>query len=1021
MDKPVGDDVAPETKNAFGETVRATEPTVTSYKKPVETGVDKPVGEEREVRLTGAARTVAKELVRLEERRHTLRSTVIKSGKGSMSVENRAKKAELKQLEKDIARTKDELEVVQANARIADTTNDSGPVVLRVAAADLAGRIAGKQGRMAVTDFGHAAKKALGNMMFLHDLIDEVKGTMPSIETWYTALQNSVMERNRLEKKAEDIAAMADKLKTDEYTALNDFISRSTFEQKWGYDPQFPDRKVVVDPDMARAFAKLNPELQAIVKAVFAHGEETHAAKKALFKSLGASGLLEGDGKLQGPYAPLKRFGNYVAVLKSQKVLDAEEAYEKDKTAANERRVNELKSNPAEYVQSHFDTKGQARIFAEANASKFALADYFEGSTRVGTQREIDYKTYQRILEATKLDKNMPEQARKAFEDMVRDMLVRSLDDNNARLSGLKRMNRAGYDADMIKSFLHHARADAAFMSNIKYGGAINEAFMKLQQEAKDKDTKLRNGQDVFNLIANHYASNLAYKETPWQDRLTAGVTVWQLSLSLGYHLQNATQPVMVTVPKLASDFSDYSGAWTRLMAGYRMARKLVSIRGGVDLTKLDKTKHAGLLDALLKAENLGVLAIGMEENLNAFDKSRTGYTAFDNTSGAIGGVLHHLRKVAQFVEGVNRVASAVAAYELAKSHGKAEAYAQDYAVKIIQSTQGDFTRAGAPLIIKNLPKPTVQYRKYQFMMAALYAKAFRDATMGSTPEQKAVGRRMLGYKLMHTSLAAGVLGWPMANLAAMFFAFSGDDDEPKDLERWLREMIGDDTTANLLLHGPLAALGLDASAKLGDDKIFSIAPYTDFDLTSAAGLGQTAFSLIGGPSAAVAGRMADGVGMLKDGEPYKAIEKFMPKGVADAMQAFRLANEGYTTRNGDVLVNPEELVSPGLLFDALGMPTSEIKLIKWTRGQQYEIEQFYKDRTAQIEHAYRKAAKAGDSETMQEMRQEWMSLQDGKDRVREFFHDNPSALKRQPLSVLLKYPDGAEKREKRAQANFAD
>ena len=46
--------------------------------------------------------------------------------------------------------------------------------------------------------------------------------------------------------------------------------------------------------------------------------------------------------------------------------------------------------------------------------------------------------------------------------------------------------------------------------------------------------------------------------------------------------------------------------------------------------------------------------------------------------------------------------------------------------------------------------------------------KFFRDATQGATPEVKAIGRRMLAYKLGHTVMAAGVLGMPLMNLVAM-------------------------------------------------------------------------------------------------------------------------------------------------------------------------------------------------------------------------------------------------------------
>lgn len=302
-------------------------------------------------------------------------------------------------------------------------------------------------------------------------------------------------------------------------------------------------------------------------------------------------------------------------------------------------------------------------------------------------------------------------------------------------------------------------------------------------------------------------------------------------------------------------------------------------------------------------------------------------------------------------------------------------------------------------------------------MMAALYVKAFRQAFFGADKETKAIGRRMLAYKLFHASMAAGVLGLPLMNLAALAFSALGGSDEPEDLERSLREWIGDKDMANLLLHGPASMMGLDMSAKLGEDKVFSIMPYGTWDFTSKSGLANTAMGLAG-PAASQAGKTADGIGAMVKGDYYKGLEKFMPKGIESGMKAFRIANDGFTLKNGDVMFKPQDINGMALATDALGMPSSELKRMEWARGQQYEINQFYKDRSARIEHDYAKAHKDGDAEAMTHLRQDWQDLQAGKDHLRPYFNDSHDALKRQPLSTLLKYPQTAAKREKKLQAS---
>ena len=94
---------------------------------------------------------------------------------------------------------------------------------------------------------------------------------------------------------------------------------------------------------------------------------------------------------------------------------------------------------------------------------------------------------------------------------------------------------------------------------------------------------------------------------------------------------------------------------------------------------------------------------------------------------------------------------------------------------------------------------------------------------------------------------------------------------------------------------------------------------------------------------------------------------------------------------------------------------------MEWVRGQQYEIEQFYRDRSTEIKRDYAKAVKAGDSEAAAAARKEWLSLQEGKDRVRPFFGNNPDALKRQNMSTLLKYPRYADDRAAHRSAELED
>jgi hypothetical protein len=92
------------------------------------------------------------------------------------------------------------------------------------------------------------------------------------------------------------------------------------------------------------------------------------------------------------------------------------------------------------------------------------------------------------------------------------------------------------------------------------------------------------------------------------------------------------------------------------------------------------------------------------------------------------------------------------------------------------------------------------------------------------------------------------------------------------------------------------------------------------------------------------------------------------------------------------------------------------MKNMEWLRSQQYQIGKFYNDRSKAIERDYLKAFKDGDTDAMMEAREAWMSLQAGKDEMRHWFGDSADELKRQPLSVLIKYPQTVAKREGKLQ-----
>tara|TARA_R110000822_G_C15176552_1_gene479874 strand:- start:93 stop:884 length:792 start_codon:yes stop_codon:yes gene_type:complete len=197
---------------------------------------------------------------------------------------------------------------------------------------------------------------------------------------------------------------------------------------------------------------------------------------------------------------------------------------------------------------------------------------------------------------------------------------------------------------------------------------------------------------------------------------------------------------------------------------------------------------------------------------------------------------------------------------------------------------------------------------------------------------------------------------------------------------------------AEAIYRGPLTSLtGVDLSQKLSHDKIASILPYTDLEIS------EEGFKNIGvglmGPFGNVAMNFAIASEHFKNGNTYKGIEMLMPKGLRDPMEAVRLGTDGYTSRRGRVKAPPSDFKTIDLMWKAMGIPSREIGKLKWKSSEQYQIKKFFSDRETSLINQYEKAENKNDKKVMDRLEAEWYGVQDGKDNIRHFFNFAPSAI----------------------------
>ena len=894
----------------------------------------------------------------------------------------------------------------------------------------------------ALTNLKKISRQPLDATKNLDRLIRENEAKMPSARKWFDFMLAAEATRNEVLSMVESVMNQARPISMERKELVNDFLGSSTFYQKWGYDPQWVDRKtgepieVEIDPTMKKKYDRLTDEEKQLVRDIFAHGRTIQELMQGVAEQLGVSKFFNLSSKLKGPYAPLKRFGDQVAELKSQELLDAEAAKERDPSKENRKAVEKLKSDGDHYVVSFFDSPGAAETFVLANKDKYAYAEYSEKAVSYEDSREGGARAYEKILGAVNANlAGLDQDSKNAMAKLVRDMYFQTLDDSNARLAGTKRLNRAGYDKDMLRSFAVHGMAQANLVAQMKHGADISAALVDAYKEAKKTPRALL---PVYNKIALKFQRTMAPRTGMLADLETNVMkfnSFYMLTSSLGYFFQNMTQPYFAAA-NIAGEFGwKQAQTWGKLFSGYGVAKKVINtsflnqiknvasvgLLGGNSTVELNIDQAAPELRPLLKDLQMrGLLDVGITEDLRHVNMSpNVAVRAYDEMT-------HRLYQSARYVEANNRIASAVAAFKMAQQNPqkmkRLKMTPKEFAIRIVQDTQGNFSQLDAPAAFDVLFKAPLQFRKYQFQMGWLHIDAAKQAFKGADPETKKAGFRKLSLMLGYTGVLGGLASVPMANVAsslvqATIAGLSGEDEEnpPKSLERWIRENVEDERTATLLTRGVPAALGWDFSQKLDQSDLFMPynSKYVDLD-PSRDGALLFAAQLFFGPSGTVVGNMGNVADFINRGNYYRAAEYAMPKGLRSYFETLRFAGEGYTTRGELTITDPTKFDAVDFLTNAIGLPSTDVNQIKWTRGQQVEIEQWFSKETSRIKRGYLSAYDDRDREAMAKYRDEFRELQKAKDRVRPFFNNSRNVLKRASVSDLVKAPRARAREQRR-------
>jgi hypothetical protein len=460
------------------------------------------------------------------------------------------------------------------------------------------------------------------------------------------------------------------------------------------------------------------------------------------------------------------------------------------------------------------------------------------------------------------------------------------------------------------------------------------------------------------------------------------------------------TQPFMLSLPTIAAKHG-YTKSASEMIKAYKELTKVLT-KNGLNEDTYSKLP-TDVQNAIESLVNSGHIDIGLSQDLGRWRSS--------GDQNAAARAMDKIRSISEDVEAVNRVVTAVAAYRLDKAAGASEQAAVKYAGKVVYDTHGDYSGFNAPRFSRQgIGRLATQFRKFQLIQISLIAKLGNQAFKGATAEERAIGKKALAFTLGHTFAVGGVMGLPgFTAIAAILGAIFGDSDEPDNSEATIRKVIGDDALADLLTKGIPKFFGFDLSGKLGMGQMLSVLPYTEIDM-SRDGYSRAVTAAMGPFVGGIMPKVVDGVAQMSNGQYYKGIETMAPSGLSQAMKGYRFANEGITKRNGEVILNPEEITFFDAFMQGIGLPTNTISDMQFINRTEAQYEKFYNERTTDIKRDYIEAYKKGDSEKLEEARQNWINMQESR---------RANGFKVQPMSELFRAPMQAVKREAKTVKNL--
>ncbi|HFF6187710.1 TPA: PLxRFG domain-containing protein [Stenotrophomonas maltophilia] len=547
-----------------------------------------------------------------------------------------------------------------------------------------------------------------------------------------------------------------------------------------------------------------------------------------------------------------------------------------------------------------------------------------------------------------------------AVQDQVYQLYLQTMPELSMRKHQIHRKSVPGFDPDAVRAFAYNMQHGSHQLARLRYAHKLQgvltdlkDAQKKIQASPSVDTRKIVAGDALLEELGKRHDWIMNPTDSALTNLISSFGFTYYLGATPAAALVNVTQTALVSYPYLAARHGGVK-AMNYLLAASRDAVRTV---GNIQKTLTDPDE----LRAYQALEVAGAIEKTQAHNLAGIaEGGMTGYNpAWSKAMEIIGWGFHK-------TEVINREATGMAAYRLARADGKSFDEAVKFARDAIFDTHFDYSNANrARFMQSGTAKVLLMFRQYSLNMTWALGRMVWQATKGQDPQVRQIARRNLTGLLGMSALFSGAMGLPMMGMIMGALnglqATFGDDDEPWDAETELRAfltgMLGQGG-ADLLLHGPADKLtGANISGRVGLDSLWIRDADRELD---GRGMFNNLLEQAAGPMGGVLKNVLVGKQHVDEGHIMRGIETMLPKGLKDVIKAGRYATQGVNTLRGDPVV--ADLSPWEILLQANGFAPEKVSRQYETTRALKNYEQHILDRRKSLVNAFAMALRNGDA-----------------------------------------------------------